>query len=290
LKVKIGWGFIFLLVTLGGFTQELPISGFGLTLSGGGAKGLAHVGVLKALDSAGIQIDYVTGTSMGSIVGGLYAIGYSGKEIEKIARGLNWNEILSNRVSLRSIAIEEKADYNNFTIEVPFEDGFFTIPSGAIESQELWLQLSELFFPVYAIKDFNQFERAFRAIAADVETGEVVSLDHGEIINALRASMAIPAVFTAVEIEGRKLVDGGVVRNFPVSEAKDMGAGYVFASNVSQGLMAKEYLTNPLQILMQIIFFKESEDYERIPRVVLIRPMKSLIWESLWEIVCCPLL
>lgn len=263
MKVKIGWGFIFLLVTLGGFTQELPISGFGLTLSGGGAKGLAHVGVLKALDSAGIQIDYVTGTSMGSIVGGLYAIGYSGKEIEKIARGLNWNEILSNRVSLRSIAIEEKADYNNFTIEVPFEDGFFTIPSGAIESQELWLQLSELFFPVYAIKDFNQFERAFRAIAADVETGEVVSLDHGEIINALRASMAIPAVFTAVEIEGRKLVDGGVVRNFPVSEAKDMGAGYVFASNVSQGLMAKEYLTNPLQILMQIIFFKESEDYER---------------------------
>ena len=263
MKVKIGWGFIFLLVTLGGFTQELPISGFGLTLSGGGAKGLAHIGVLKALDSAGIQIDYVTGTSMGSIVGGLYAIGYSGKEIEKIARGLNWNEILSNRVSLRSIAIEEKADYNNFTIEVPFEDGFFTIPSGAIESQELWLQLSELFFPVYAIKDFNQFERAFRAIAADVETGEVVSLDHGEIINALRASMAIPAVFTAVEIEGRKLVDGGVVRNFPVSEAKDMGAGYVFASNVSQGLMAKEYLTNPLQILMQIIFFKESEDYER---------------------------
>ena len=84
IKLKIVWGFVFLLVSLGGFTQELPISGFGLTLSGGGAKGLAHIGVLKALDSAGIQIDYVTGTSMGSIVGGLYAIGYSGNEIEKI--------------------------------------------------------------------------------------------------------------------------------------------------------------------------------------------------------------
>lgn len=243
--------------------QEMPISGFGLTLSGGGAKGLAHIGVLKALDSAGIEIDYVTGTSMGSIIGGLYAVGYSGNEIEKLARGLNWNEILSNKVNLQSIAIEEKLDYNNFTIEVPFENGYFPIPSGAIESQELWLKLSEFFFPVHGIKDFNQFERAFRAIAADVETGEAVSLDHGEIINALRASMAIPAVFTAVEIEGRKLVDGGVVRNFPVSEAKDMGAGYVFASNVSQGLMAKEYLTNPLQILTQILFFKESEDYER---------------------------
>ena len=245
------------------YAQELPITGFGLTLSGGGAKGLAHIGVLKALDSAGIKIDYVTGTSMGSIIGGLYAIGYSGNEIEKIARGLNWNEILSNKVSLRSIAMEEKLDYNNFTIEVPFENGYFPIPSGAIESQELWLKLSEFFFPVYGIKDFNQFKRAFRAIAADVETGQAVSLDRGEIINALRASMAIPAVFTAVEIEGRKLVDGGVVRNFPVSEAKDMGAGYVFASNVSQGLMTKEYLTNPLQILTQILFFKESEDYER---------------------------
>jgi NTE family protein len=263
MKLKIVWGFVFLLVSLWGFTQELPISGFGLTLSGGGAKGLAHIGVLKALDSAGIQIDYVTGTSMGSIVGGLYAIGYSGNEIEKIARNLNWNEILSNKVSLRSIAIEEKADYNNFTIEVPFENGFFTIPSGAIESQELWLQLSELFFPVYAIKDFNQFERAFRAIAADVETGEVVSLDHGEIINALRASIAIPAVFTAVEIDGKKLVDGGIVRNFPVSEAKDMGAGFVIASNVSEGLLTKEYLNNPFQILMQIVFFKESDDFEK---------------------------
>lgn len=263
LNLKLVGIVVFLLVALVSLAQEQPVSGFGLTLSGGGAKGLAHIGVLKALDSAGIDIDYVTGTSMGSIVGGLYAVGYSGNEIEKIARGLNWNEILSNKVSLRSIAIEEKTDYNNFTIEVPFENGYFPIPSGAIESQELWLKLSELFFPVFAIKNFNQFERSFRAIAANVETGEVVSLDHGEIINALRASMAIPAVFTAVEIEGKKLVDGGIVRNFPVSEAKDMGAGFVFASNVSEGLLAKEYLNNPFQILMQIVFFKESDDFEK---------------------------
>jgi len=239
------------------------VTKIGLTLSGGGAKGLAHIGILKAIDSAGIKVDYVTGTSMGSIVGALYAIGLSGKEVEELARAIDWDLLLSNQINLRSIAMEEKDRYGLYAIEVPFEDGKFKGRTGALESQELWLKLSELFFPVYRQKNFDDFKRPFRAVATDIATGEPYILRRGELITALRASMAIPAVFTAIEIEGRRLVDGGIVRNLPVSEARQMGANYVIASNVSEGMYSKERLTNPIQILTQIAFLKEAEDHKR---------------------------
>ncbi len=246
------------------YAQEGPVvPETGLTLSGGGAKGLAHIGILKALDSAGVKIDYVSGTSMGSIVGALYATGRSGAEIEQLARGLDWDLLLSNQINLRSIAMEEKDAYWAFAVEVPFEKGKFRGRTGALESQELWLKLSELFFPVYREKKFDQFYRPFRAVATDIATGEPFSPDNGEIIAALRASMAIPAVFTAIEIDGKRLVDGGIVRNLPVSEVKNLGADFVFASNVSEGMYTKERLTNPIQILTQIAFLKDGEDHKR---------------------------
>lgn len=235
----------------------------GLTLSGGGAKGLAHIGILKALDSAGVQVDYVSGTSMGSIIGGLYAVGYSGNEIEQLTRDIDWDLLLSNQISLRSIAMEQKEDYWAHAIEVPFENGKLKGKTGALESQELWLKLSELFFPVYRQKDFNQFYRPFRAVATNIESGEPFVMDKGEIITALRASMAIPAVFTAIEIDGKRLVDGGIVRNLPATEVKNMGADFVIASNVSEGMYSRERLTNPIQILTQIAFLKEGEDHKK---------------------------
>ncbi|MFZ4561117.1 MAG: patatin-like phospholipase family protein [Saprospiraceae bacterium] len=259
-----GWGGIAVVLYLAfpcaAFAQAPAPAKIGLTLSGGGAKGLAHIGILKALDSAGVRVDYVTGTSMGSIIGSLYAVGYSGKEIESLARNLDWKTILSNQVSIREISMEEKESYGRHALEIPFEKGRFQVPTGALESQELWLKLSELYFPAYAIKDFDRLPRPFRAVATDVVNGKPVILDKGEIITAVRASMAIPGLFTAVELEGRRLVDGGVVRNLPVGEAREMGAGFVIASNVGEGKQEKEHLTNPLQILTQIVFFKESED------------------------------
>ncbi len=245
------------------FTQPPVPAKIGLTLSGGGAKGLAHIGILKALDSAGVHIDCVTGTSMGSIIGSLYAVGYSGNEIEALARNLDWKTLLSNQVSIREISMEEKESYGRHAFEIPFEKGRFQVPTGALESQELWLKLSELYFPVYAIKDFDQLARPFRAVATDVVNGKPVVLDKGEIVTAVRASMAIPGVFTAVELNGQRLVDGGVVRNLPVGEARDMGANFMISSNVAEGKQGKEHLVNPLQILTQIIFFKESEDNQR---------------------------
>jgi len=232
----------------------------GLTLSGGGAKGLAHIGILKAIDSAGLSIDYITGTSMGSIIGALYASGYSADSIEKIARKIDWDLMLSNQSSLRNIIMEEKDEYGRYDLELPWVNHFFRLNTGVLEGQELWLKLSELLFPVHQIKDFNQLPIPFRCVATDLSTGEAVVLDSGELVSAIRASMAIPSVFTAVDYNGRRLVDGGVVRNFPVRDVREMGAQIVIGSNVSQGLLAAKKVNNALQVLLQVAFFREAED------------------------------
>jgi NTE family protein len=232
----------------------------GLALSGGGAKGLAHIGILKAIDSAGLKIDYITGTSMGSILGGLYAIGYSADSIEKIARGIDWDLLLSNQSSMRSMIMDEKSEYGKYDVELPWVDHWFRFSTGVIEGQELWLKFSELFRPVYGIKDFSKFSIPFKCIATDISTGDAVVLDTGDIVTAVRASMAIPTIFTAVEDNGRKLVDGGVVRNFPVRDVRDMGADIVIGSNVSGPLKSTAQVTNALQVILQVAFFREEAD------------------------------
>src|SRR3984957_19211279 len=179
----------------------------GLVLSGGGAKGLSHIGILKAIDSAGLKVDYITGTSMGSILGALYAVGYSADSIEKIARNIDWDLLLSNQSSMRSVIMDEKDEYGRYDIELPWVNHWFRFSTGVIEGQELWLKFSELFRPVYNIKDFSKFSIPFKCVATDVSTGDAVVMDSGEIVSALRASMAIPTIFTAVEYDGRKLVD-----------------------------------------------------------------------------------
>lgn len=232
----------------------------GVTLSGGGAKGLAHIGILKAIDSAGLNVDYITGTSMGSIIGSLYAVGYTADSIEKITRTIDWDLLLSNQSSLRSIFMEEKDEYSKYVIELPWQNHNFRLPSGLLQGQELWLKFSELYFPVHKQKDFSHFSIPFRCIGTDVGSGEAVVMKEGEIISAIRSSMAIPSVFTAVDFNGRRMVDGGVVRNFPVRDVKEMGADIVIGSNVASGLLPSEKVRNALQILLQIAFFREAED------------------------------
>ncbi|MEJ7766371.1 MAG: patatin-like phospholipase family protein [Chitinophagaceae bacterium] len=232
----------------------------GLTLSGGAAKGLAHIGILKAIDSAGIKIDYITGTSMGSVIGALYAIGYSADSIEKISQKIDWDLLLSNQSSLRSMIMEEKKEYGKYAIELPWENNSFSLPSGVLEGQELWLKLAELFSPVAYEKDFTKFNIPFKCIGTDVGSGEAVVMSRGEIVTAIRSSMAIPSIFTAIDYEGRKLVDGGIVRNFPVRDVKEMGADFIIGSNVASGLYPSKKVLNALQILFQVAFFREAED------------------------------
>jgi NTE family protein len=234
----------------------------GLTLSGGGAKGLAHIGILKAIDSAGLKIDYITGTSMGSIIGSLYAIGYPADSIEKMSRQINWDLILSNQASLRTLFMEEKDEYSKYTVELPWINNHFQLPTGVLQGQELWLKLSEMFFPVYNQKDFSKFNIPFKCIGTDVGDGEAVVMSRGEITSAIRSSMAIPSFFTPVEYEGKLLVDGGVVRNFPVRDVKEMGAGFVIGSNVAGGLLPSDKVRNAIQVLLQVAFFREAQDHK----------------------------
>jgi len=234
----------------------------GLTLSGGGAKGLAHIGILQALDSAGLKIDYITGTSMGSVMGAMYAAGYSGDSIEYLARGIDWNLLFSTSPRLNAITVEEKSEYQNYALEVPFEKRKFKIGKGIIEGQELWLKMSEMFEPVYNITDFSKLPIPFKCIGTDLATGDAVQMDHGNIVTAIRASMAIPSVFTPVEYDGKLLVDGGVVNNFPVMDAKRMGADYVIGVSLSTPLEKVEDLETALDILLQIGFFKDASTYE----------------------------
>ena len=247
-------------VTHGSAASPGPRPKIGLVLSGGGAKGLSHIGILKAIDSAGLKVDYITGTSMGSILGGLYAIGYSADSIEKIARNIDWDLLLSNQSSMRSVIMDEKDEYGRYDIELPWVNHWFRFSTGVIEGQELWLKFSELFRPVYNIKDFSKFSIPFKCVATDVSTGEPVVMDSGEIVSALRASMAIPGVFTAVEYDGHKMVDGGVVRNFPVKDVREMGANIVIGSNLSGPLRTSDQVTNAFQVLLQVAFFREAAD------------------------------
>ncbi len=232
----------------------------GLVLSGGGAKGISHIGILQAIDSAGLKIDYLTGTSMGSIIGGLYAIGYSGADIEKISDNLDWDAILSNKPNYSDISIEEKDEYGQYSIELGMKDFKPQIATGLIESEELWLTLNELFLPVYNIKDFTKFNIPFKCIATDLSDGKAVVMENGEIVTALRSSMAIPSVFTAIDYDSTKLVDGGIIRNFPVTDIKKMGADIVIGVNLFTGLPDISKLNNLLDVFYQITQYRDAED------------------------------
>ncbi len=173
---------------------------------------------------------------------------------------MNWDQILSNQSSLRNIIMEEKNEYNKYDLELPWVNNFFRISTGVLEGQELWLKFSELLFPVYKIKNFDSLDIPFKCIATDISTGQAVVLDSGELVSAVRASMAIPSVFTAVEYNGRLLVDGGIVRNFPVKDVRQMGAQFVIGSNVTASLLPASKVNNAIQVLLQVAFFREAED------------------------------
>ena len=235
----------------------------GLTLSGGGARGLAHIGVLHVIDSLGLKIDYITGTSTGSIVGGMYASGYSAAEIEAFALGIDWEAMFSRRSDLAYIHPSRRSTYQQHIIELPIEDRRIRLATGAIEGQQLWNTLSEVFFHVYDIRDFSQLPIPFACVATNVENGEAVVMKTGNLVTAIRASMAIPSVFTTVDREGVKLIDGGVVNNFPTNVVKEMGAEFIIGVNVSQGLRPAEELVTPIDIIYQMGFYSDARSFVR---------------------------
>ena len=252
----------------------------GLVLSGGGARGFAHIGVLKVLQELRVPIDAIAATSMGAIVGGGYAAGYTPQHLEELARTTDWNNIFSLRAPRESLHFRRKEDdYKNLSnVEFGIKADGLTLPRGAVGSQNLGLFLRALGGPVKEINDLSKLPIPFAAAATDLATGKLVVLQKDvALATAMRASMSVPAAFAPVEVDGRPLVDGGLVRNLPVDLARSMGVDRVIAVNVGRPLLPKERLTSVLAVTEQVINILTEQNVERslaelAPEDILITP------------------
>jgi len=240
----------------------------GLVLSGGAAKGFAHIGVIKYLHEIGIHADYITGTSMGSIVGGLHAMGYNAKKMGQVAGSQDWSSLLSGYIPLKDVAPLEKQFHQKFPFFISYENGDMTLPKGVINSQKLDLLLSAMFSPAYHINDFDELNIPFRCVAVDIENGDIKVFKEGSLSRSIRASMAIPMVFTPEEIDNHLYVDGGLIRNFPVQEVIDMGADIIIGVFVGAELESKDQLKSMFDIFSQSTFMMSSLDSKAQAKLV----------------------
>lgn len=234
----------------------------GLVLSGGGAKGIAHIGVIEAIEEAGIRIDYISGTSMGALVGGLYAMGYTTEQLRDIVQSNNFNELFLDRRRRAYISNFEKLTDERALLSIPISGRGISLPSGVISGQNIYTLFSRLSWNMGHIRDFNDLPIPFTALATDLETGNHAVLRSGYLPDALRASISIPSIFTPIEIEDRIYVDGGLIRNLPVQDAIDMGANYTIAVNVGSKLEDRSRLKSLTSILNQTVSFRINENVE----------------------------
>jgi NTE family protein len=227
----------------------------GLVLGGGGARGAAHIGVLKELERMRVPIHAIAGTSMGAIVGGLYASGMTPDELEELVNSLDWADALRDRPSRQNKTFRRKQDDTDFPI--PFEVGVtmdgMKLPRGLIQGQKLQLILREKLLPVAGISHFDDLPTPFRAVASDIATGEEYVMSQGDLAVAVRASMSAPGVFAPVEIDGRMLVDGGLVGNVPVHVVRDLGVDIIIAVDVEFPLYQPDVLHSALAISEQML-------------------------------------
>ena len=232
--------------------QERPK--IGLVLSGGGARGAAHIGVLKYLEEQRIPIDVIAGTSMGAIVGGLYASGLSADEIAEITILMDWSQKLTDNVPRSERSIQRKRLEDTFSVPgTPgFKDMKLALPSGAIQGQNITLELQRITQHVSHITNFDDLPIPFRAVATDIVSGEMVELKSGNLGKAMRASMGVPAVFAPIVIDGRHLVDGGVTNNLPIDIARSMGADVLIIVDIGTPLLDKEGIVNILSVTDQL--------------------------------------
>ena len=226
----------------------------GLVLGGGGARGSAHVGVLKVLEELHIPIDYIAGNSMGAIVGGLYASGVSPDEIGRELQTIDWDDTFQDAPPRTDRSFRRKLDDNLYMVKpkLGFSDGQVKTPLAYIHGQKFDLQLSRLTLRAANTHDFNKLPIPFHAVATDLETGQPVVLQSGELARAIRASMAVPGAFDPVEIDGRLLVDGLVSNNVPVNVARDMGADIVIVVDVGSGLYKRDQIKGALDVVAQL--------------------------------------
>ncbi|WP_191488722.1 patatin-like phospholipase family protein [Pseudomonas sp. FEN] len=235
---------------------EAPRPKIGLVLSGGAARGLAHIGVLKALEEQGIRIDAIAGTSMGAVIGGLYASGYKIDELEKLALGIDWKQALSDAPPREDIPFRRKQDDRDFLVKQQLsfqDDGSLGLPLGVIQGQNLSLLLESTLAHASGTRDFDKLPIPFRAVATDIASGEKVVFRRGHLPQVIRASMSIPAVFAPVELDGRLLVDGGMTDNIPVDVVREMGVDIAIVVDIGTPLRSRKQLATVVDVLNQSI-------------------------------------
>ncbi|MBP6038642.1 MAG: patatin-like phospholipase family protein [Flavobacterium sp.] len=245
------------------FGQEQSRPKIGLVLSGGGAKGLAHIGVLKVIDSLGIKVDYISGTSMGAVVGGLYASGYSAHQLDSIFSAIDVDALLQDYTPRESKSFYEKRNDEIYALTLPFNNFRLGLPSGLSKGLYNFNLISRLTKHVSHVRDFDELPIPFLCVATDVETGEQILLDSGVLAQSIIASGAIPTLYNPVEINGRLFIDGGVVNNYPVEELKSRGVDFIIGVDVQDGLKNREQLKDVTVVLSQINNFSMIEKMDR---------------------------
>ena len=235
----------------------------GVVLSGGGAKGVAHIKALKVIEEAGIPIDYIVGTSMGSIVGGLYAIGYTPEQLDSMVRKQNWTFLLSDRIKRSSMSLTDRERSEKYIVSIPFTKNPKEIAGGLIKGQNLANLFSDLTVGYHDSINFNKLPIPFACVSANVVNGDQVVFHEGVLSTAMRASMAIPGVFTPVRVDSMVLVDGGIVNNYPADVAKAMGADIIIGVDVQNVLKSANKLNSVPEILGQIVDLTCQTNHEK---------------------------
>ena len=259
------------------FSNEIIVEDnnkIGLVLSGGGAKGFAHIGLLKILDEEKIPVDYIVGTSMGSIIGALYSMGYSANEIEEIVLSRDWLSYFSDSISRENELIENKEDRDKYIMSLSLDNWKLSLPKGAIRGQTIDKILEELYLNTKDIDDFSKLPIPFACVATDAETGKEVVYTKGYLPEVIRASMSLPGLLDPVELDGKLLLDGGLSNNFPASVAIELGANYVIGGEVLGELQKKEDLKSAILIMNQAMAYKRVDvtDEEKKKVDILISP------------------
>ncbi len=235
----------------------------GVVLSGGGAKGLAHIGALKVIDSLGIRVDYIAGTSMGAIIGSLYASGYTGKEIDSIFKDVNFDKIINDDLPRAAKTFYERDNSEKYAVTLPFEHFNLKLPTALSKGQNTLSLLSKLTLHVSDVEDFSKLPIPFFCIATNVETGQAVILDKGNLPQAITASGAFPSLFQPVIIDGQLLIDGGVVNNYPIDELRAKGMDLIIGVDVQDDLASRDDLKSALDILLQINNYRTINDMKQ---------------------------
>lgn len=251
------------LVAVSAVAQEADQPKIGLVLSGGGAKGLAHIGVLKVIEEAGVKVDYIAGTSMGAIIGGLYAAGYTASELDSIFQKVDSDALIQDYVPRISKSFYEKKNDEIYTVTLPFENFKIGVPKALSKGMYNYNLLSRLLAHVRHVRDFDELKIPFLCVATNAETGEPVILRAGNLPQAILASGAFPSLYSPVEIDGVMLIDGGVVNNYPLHELREMGADFIIGVDVQDGLKDRDAITGATDLLLQISNFSTIRQMER---------------------------